>query len=110
MNFLTFSFGDFLTAIHVIFVIVFWLSVSFLVFIYGYLAIRSISIFLYAKRTKGTVKGKSDNPTLIKACVKTAVDGATIGHRSHNYWIGIGNWRYYDTKNRKFVYGIFAKK
>lgn len=111
INFLTFTFSDFLTAIHVIFVVVFWLVIFFFSFVITYTAIQTFSFMIFAKRTG--MKPKRDTLWgLFVASWGVAWRGFGWGTAkySNNYWQGIGDWRYYDFKKKSYVYGIFTKK
>lgn len=110
MEFLTFSFSNFLTAIHVIFVVVFWVVILFFGVFFIHTLVNAISLMIFAKRTDM----KSKDGTFLRLCL-ACWDSAWQGHhfgsnQSNNYWYGIGDWRYYDFKNRKYVYGVSIQK
>lgn len=109
IGFLTFTFSDFLTAIHVIFVIAFWLLMPLVVLILVHTFLSALSLMRYAKHL-GLTASKYRFLGVFRASLDSAWRRVEFNDKFGGYWHGLGDWCYYDQKQRKYVYGIFTKK
>lgn len=101
-DFFMFSWGEVLTSLRFIFVVVWIFCILFLIDLFVSASAIAYSYGRVFKRAIGDLSYR-DYWAFIKHCYRVPNAGISSRWNDGSYWKGVGNWAYYDKKKNKWV-------